>query len=233
VKILLVADLHARLRWFDWLSRAASDYNAVGIAGDFHDLCHPESEFDFFLNQWRQLTGSLREQGAAVLWCTGNHEAWAGKSEFLMTDRADYLWLESASDREPPLLISWVDWGEEAAARLDDHQRLHLKKEAHWLVLQHNPPPGSILAQGSIDLLTPQTRHAIHWKPDYLFGGHLHGVPFAPKGNWLEQIGPTWAFNPGQVMDSPFPCHLVLDTLAQTAEWRSPARTSKLNVSIR
>ena len=41
MKVLLVSDLHHRLRQFDWLRRAAAGVDVVAIAGDLLDVRSP------------------------------------------------------------------------------------------------------------------------------------------------------------------------------------------------
>ena len=88
MKILLTADLHYRLPWFQWLIDQAPKYDLVCVAGDFLDIFHPEPRE----NQARAVSTLVRElaQRTRVAVCSGNHDD-AGR--LITADRAPvYEW---------------------------------------------------------------------------------------------------------------------------------------------
>ena len=72
MRILAVADLHYRLRHYDWLVTAAADVDVVVVAGDLADVANPVPlpvqvvVLDTYLDR-------LAEQ-AVVLAASGNHD---------------------------------------------------------------------------------------------------------------------------------------------------------------
>ena len=57
MKLLITADLHFRIHWFQWLAEQAPDFDLVCIAGDLLEMFNPETR----LEQSRQVRTLIRE----------------------------------------------------------------------------------------------------------------------------------------------------------------------------
>ncbi len=69
-------------------------------------------------------------------------------------------------------------------------------------------------------------------KPDFIFGGHIHNAPFARGGSWIDRIGDTWLFNPGQQIGE-FPTHITIDLTAMRAKWVSFDREDERDLAVK
>ena len=95
MRILHVADLHARRPWLDWISAHATEFDLLCIAGDLLDMFGPERPKQSVSSKPSDLTRMLRpttrvplhEQARILsIWlqelptptvvCTGNHDWW-------------------------------------------------------------------------------------------------------------------------------------------------------------
>lgn len=101
----------------------------------------------------------------------------------------------------------------EAASKIRAEQRVC------WLAIHHEPPADTKI--GGID-----GSHSLYWHvnstpPNYVASGHIHDAPFWTEGSWMDRIGPTVAFNPGQssCAAARFPNHVILDTSLRLAKW--------------
>ena len=150
MKILLTADLHYRLRWFQWLIDQGPKYDLVCIAGDFLDIFHAEPRE----SQARTVSALIRElaQRTRVAVCSGNHDD-AGR--LITADRAPvYEWFARLRD-DPKittdgstqvidnLIVTTVPYHSsrpEKAIWLDRGRSIRTQRGGQWLVLHHVPP---------------------------------------------------------------------------------------------
>jgi hypothetical protein len=103
MKILLTADLHYRLRWFQGLIDQGPKYDLVCIAGDFLDIFHTEPRES---QAWAVST-FVRElaQRTRVAVCSGNHD---DTGRLITADRAPvYEWFVSLGDN-PKIITDGV-----------------------------------------------------------------------------------------------------------------------------
>ncbi|MDQ1705584.1 MAG: hypothetical protein QOF18_1950 [Frankiaceae bacterium] len=233
MRLLLVSDLHYRLRQYDWLMLAAGDAtiaaDAVVIAGDLLDIRSAVP-----INaQMVAVVAQLRQLGARipVLAASGNHD---------LDTRGDdgekaAQWLAHAPspgvhvDGESVLLgetlftiCPWWD-GPIGRARLADQLAADARREKRqWVWIYHAPPTGSPLAWDGRREFGDEA--LAEWlpvfEPDVVLTGHIHQAPFVDGGGWSQQVGPTWLFNAGQ-QPGPVPAHILLDLDQGRAEWRS------------
>jgi Icc-related predicted phosphoesterase len=72
MKLLITADLHFRLHWFQWLIEQAPSYDLVCIAGDLLDMFKSETP----LEQAREVRTLIRELAdlVPVAVCSGDHD---------------------------------------------------------------------------------------------------------------------------------------------------------------
>ena len=230
MRLLVVSDLHYRLRHYDWLVSASSQVDAVAIVGDLADVVSPVPH-DV---QTVVLTNYLRllSERTTVFAASGNHDL-DGPGEHGEQVAA---WLRSSQEALPPTLHldgASVDVGDtrftvcpwwdgprtrdEVAARL---AAAAVDRPERWIWLYHAPPAGTPLCHDGRrtfpdhDLAGWIAEHA----PDVVLCGHIHQAPWADGGSWHARLGRTWVFNAGKQI-GPVPPHITLDTDAATAEW--------------
>jgi Icc-related predicted phosphoesterase len=233
VRILLVSDLHYQLRQFDWLTLAASDETinaqAVVIAGDLLDI-RSAVPLDA---QAVAVTAQLRDIGRRieVMAASGNHdldgrdEQGEKTSRWLTRASAPGVYVDGQSVLLDDTLFTVCPWwdGPLGRASLDAVLRADsLRPKRRWVWIYHAPPVGSPLAWDGRREFGDEA--LAEWlpvfRPDVVLTGHIHQAPFVPGGDWIQQIGSTWLFNPGQ-QPGPVPSYIVLDLTSGFAEWTS------------
>jgi Icc-related predicted phosphoesterase len=255
MKILMLADLHSRRAWFEWI--AGRQVDAVLIAGDL---------LDGFSS-----VGPLPQMAAVRDWAArlniplalssgnhdGNYEASVPVADLSGIDPtwipflAAPRWMDTLE--RPGVVVdarsAVVDWGGQPAvvstipfspgmegpavcSRLWD-QGAHLRRTGHgpWFVLHHEPPEATAVGGTMGD-------PALTWKieeyqPDFVLSGHLHAQPYT--GSFADRIGRTWCFNPGapilsKVRAAAVPNHILLDTEARTATWFATPSTGRTSI---
>ena len=53
-----------------------------------------------------------------------------------------------------------------------------------------------------------------------VLAGHVRGPPFTPDGSWVDRIGTTWVFDPGN-QRGPVPTFVDIDLDTNEATWVS------------
>lgn len=232
MRCLLVADLHYALRQYDWLLRAAPEFDVVIIAGDHLDLsAHVAGPTQIvvvlkYLQRLRSLT--------TLITCSGNHDLDAHTAEgektaawFSMIQR-----MGISTDGDTHLLdgtlftiCPWWD-GPVTRSRVGEQFARDARKEkSRWAWVYHAPPSGSPTSWdgkrsfGDKDL----TQWIADYRPDLVFCGHVHTSPFCPGGSWTDRIGSTWVFNAGYQI-GPTPAYVVIDTEEDVVLWFSTSR---------
>jgi Icc-related predicted phosphoesterase len=231
MRCLVVADLHYSLPQFDWLLKAAPQFDVVIFAGDALDI---GSLVDFqaqiiVVRKYFSLLSGLTQ----VMLCSGNHDLddrnpegekyarWIGEIRDLgIACDGDSLVIGDTLFTVCP----WWD-GPLVRARIDGQLRAaaagRLKR---WIWVHHAPPADSPTSWGGsrffgdIELVQWIQGH----QPDIVLSGHVHQSPFIRNGSWFDQLGATWVFNVGHQFGSP-PAHLVLDIGGSKAFWMSAA----------
>lgn len=235
MRLLLVSDLHYKLRQFDWLG-SASDVDVVVIAGDMLDI----RSYVPLDAQAIAVSAQLRSLAdrTTVIASSGNHDldardpagekaaTWLGRVQErnLVTDGAS-----TVIDGTLFTVCPWWD-GPRGQADLDARLRADADREkSRWVWVYHAPPAGSPLAwDGRRDFGdTALVDWVAKFQPDVVLTGHIHQAPFVDGGGWAQRIGPTWIFNAGQ-QPGPVPAHVVIDLTAGTAEWRAAAERAEV-----
>ena len=230
MKLLFVADLHYSLRQFDWLTAQAGAYDLVMIGGDLLDL---GSALDFEV-QIVVVEKYLRRirQNAQLLVSSGNHdgdsrnaanESYAG---WLREARAEGLFVDGDSAVIGGLRVTACPWWDGPVSR-GELERLLERESARgaqrWIWCHHAPPDRSGVSwAGKRFYGDPFLREWIErFGPDAVLSGHIHRAPFlSPAGTWIDRIGKTWVFNPGQQIGH-VPAFIRLDLEAMSAAWIS------------
>jgi Icc-related predicted phosphoesterase len=95
--------------------------------------------------------------------------------------------------------------------------RRQMKPGACWIVLNHEPPPGKLGAEGNSSSVL---KHLIEqYQPRMVFCGHDHEAPFG-SATCCDQVGLTYVFNPGHNAKDKRPCHIVLETQTMKFTWQ-------------
>jgi Icc-related predicted phosphoesterase len=237
VRVLLVSDLHYRLRQLDWLLERAAAVDAVMIAGDLLDI-RSQVALDV---QAVAVRAALRELAGetTVFVASGNHDL-DGRDEAgekvahwmaqfgVIGVHGDYSSVPLGDD-----LVTVCPWwdGPRAQATLDAClAEAANRPRRRWIWVHHAPPAGSPLAwDGRRAWGDDQLSVWIErFTPDVVLAGHVHQAPFVPGGGWADRIGTTWVFNPGQ-QAGPAPACVEIDLSAGTAVWTSATDRAEIH----
>jgi Icc-related predicted phosphoesterase len=229
VRILLVSDLHYALPQFDWVVEAAADVDIVVLAGDHLDISSsvPLETQSIVICRYVEL---LQER-AQVLISSGNHDL-TGPDQH--GENAP-LWLEEVRTMGVPTdgeswriddtLFTICPWWDGPVGREAVVRQLAVdaaRRPARWIWVYHWPPIDSPTSwtgsrhDGDADLAGWIAEH----HPDMVLSGHVHGPPFKPDGSWVDRVGHTWVFNPGN-QRGPLPTRIEIDLDDHTATWLS------------
>lgn len=244
MKLLLTADLHFHVPWFDWLREVAPEYDLVAIGGDLLDLDSQQGMAPqlIYLYEWIQ---HFLKRPACLAICTGNHDWPSGapliypgvplasnKLAILRQFAFAQPWPQAlklnhqvAVDGDEKLFR--FRSGENLAVtccsyRADGYVEQVRTHAAPWLLLHHEPPANSLIS-------TPKTGNvefaqAIHRsQPTWSLSGHVH-FTLGDDNHFFERIGSTICFNcrqnpPGGLLP-PQPNVIVIDTKRREATWR-------------
>jgi Icc-related predicted phosphoesterase len=231
MRILLTSDLHYKLRQYDWLIRAAPQFDAVVIAGDHVDAflpVPPEVQIAALSASMAAVAGKTR-----LLVCSGNHDLDARNPQgekvagWLAGLRGGGFAVDGDTTRVGDTLFTVCPWWDGPHARAQVEALLDAaaddRRGARWVWVYHAPPEGLLSWTGKRhfgDLVLPQliARHA----PDAVLCGHIHEAPFKSGGCWVDRIGDTWLFNAGNQIGE-VPAHVEIDLEQRIARWSSLA----------
>jgi Icc-related predicted phosphoesterase len=229
VRILLVSDLHYVLPQFDWVVRAAAEFDLVVVAGDHLDIASsvPLDAQSVVVLKYAELIAG--HTGVAL--SSGNHDLTGPDA----AGEQSALWLEEARAAGIPtdgdsieigdVLVTICPWwdgpiGREAVAA--QFAADAMRRRGPWVWVYHWPPTDSPTSwtgkrsYGDADLVAWIAEH----RPDVVLTGHVHESPFKPAGGWVDRIGDTWVFNAGRQIGGT-PTRVEIDLAAQTAVWES------------
>jgi Icc-related predicted phosphoesterase len=239
MRILLVSDLHYRLRQFDWLLAAAGDLDALVIAGDLLDIRSPVG-LDVQAIAVSTALRALAEE-TVLLAASGNHDLDARDAvgekvaRWMAPLDRDGVHVDGQSLLLHDVLFTVCPWwdGPRSRDRLEEclAEAADLPRD-RWIWVHHAPPARSPLswdghrAWGDDVLSGWIARFA----PDVVLAGHVHQAPFVRGGAWADRIGRTWVFNAGQ-QTGPVPAHVMVDLDAGTATWTSATERAELVLS--
>jgi hypothetical protein len=221
MKILLTADLHYRLAWYQWLIDQGPQYDLVCIAGDFLDIFNTEPR----MNQAQRASAFLNELAKVtrVAVSSGNHD---DTGRLITADRAPvYEWFVSLGDNPKiitdgvtrlveNLVVTTIPYHSsrpEKAIWLDRGRSIRKQRGGQWLVLHHVPSSAGPNDSG-------EEREAggipAAYQPDYFLAGHIHQFPYLGGNAPVKRIDRTTLIVPGQLLSAPYPSHVMLDTQA-------------------
>ena len=259
MKILIVADLHFRRDWLDWLSLRKVDL--VVIAGDLLDAFSP----DGLLPQMLALSAWSKDFTLPLAVCSGNHD---GNSRGFAFDYNETLHLSASQKMEAAELVQanrWMDVLERPGVVVDARSEIlttpagqivvttipfdfcerpldivelwktgaTLRKEFRvpWLVLHHEPPADTTVGGTAGD---PHLFYQIRaYRPDYVASGHFHDQPY--RGDFIDRLDESWCLNPGcppvdRKKAAEVPNHILLDLGGRSATWHATPRTGNIPI---
>jgi hypothetical protein len=244
VKLLLTADLHFHIPWFEWLREVATEYDLVAIGGDLLDLDSQQGMAPqlIYLYEWIQ---HFLKRPACLAICTGNHD-WPSGAPLVypgvpLASNKLAILRQFASAQPWPQALKLnhqvaVDGDEKlfrfrsgenlavtcCSYRADGYVEQVRTHAAPWLLLHHEPPANSLIATPKTG--SPEFAQTIHRsKPTWSLSGHVH-FTLGDDNHFFERIGSTICFNcrqnpPGGLLPSQ-PNVITLDTKRREATWR-------------
>jgi Icc-related predicted phosphoesterase len=244
MRLLLVSDLHYRLRQLDWLMTVGIGnglgIDVVVIAGDLLDI-RSAVPLDV---QAIAVTAELSSIGAKtpVLAASGNHDldsrddAGEKTARWLIKAHTDGVYVDGDSVLIDDVLFTICPWWDGPHGREMLGERLAIdadKPKKRWIWVYHAPPTGSPLAfDGHREFGDEALAEWIpRFRPDLILAGHIHQAPFVEGGGWAQQIDQTWIFNPGQ-QPGPVPTHIVVDLEQDTAVWVSATDIEEIALKL-
>jgi Icc-related predicted phosphoesterase len=229
MKLLLVSDMHYRLRQYDWVYDAAPDVDVVVIAGDLLDIRSAVP----LPAQVAAVSAQIGRIGGrtVLLAASGNHdldERDAANEKFagwLRRMQAPGLHVDGESVLIGTTLFSICGWWDGPNGRRELAERLAAdaaRDKERWVWVYHSPPSGSPLSwDGRREFGDQELAEWIpRFRPDLVLTGHIHQAPFVDGGGWSDRIGDTWIFNAGQ-QPGPMPTRILIDLDEGHATWVS------------
>ena len=231
MKLLVVSDLHFSLPQLDWLLKTGEQFNAVIIAGDLLDIAghlNLDSQIVIVLKYLERLS-----EERPLFVCSGNHDGDAVtlQNEYVATwlkhAKGVHLFVDGQSYDLLNFRVTVLPWWDGPNTR--EAMESFIEKEANhgkdqWIWLHHAPPQESPTSwTGKKDAGDPNLRTLIqHYRPDFIFSGHIHNSPFRSGGSWHDQIETTHVFNGGKQIGD-MPAHIAIDLEGREATWVSLA----------
>jgi hypothetical protein len=232
MRLLLTADLRYRVSWFKWLEAQAVQYDAVAISGDLLDVFHKEPlrRQVFRTTNWLRSLASKSSVGV----CSGNHDtidmpterlscptpAWLAELDLVLTIDG-----KTAVVRNQIILtsLSFIATGAQKRPILAAGRRLRDERALPWIVLHHHPPS---FHEGIGQEELTAGRLIKEFSPNFWASGRIWGQePFLTKRGWVQRMGDSVVLNTPQLsagqqlLDAPFPNHVVLDLAARQLTW--------------
>ncbi len=230
MRILLTSDLHYKLRQYDWLIGAASNFDAVVIAGDHIDAFSPVPG----IVQIAALSATFTEVSRAsrLMLCSGNHDlnarnhAGEKTADWLDGLRTAAVAVDGDTVTVADTLFTVCPWWDGPYARAALEQKLECasqQRDGRWVWVYHAPPEGALSWTGKRHYGDAVLAALVkRYSPTAVLCGHIHEAPFKAGGSWIDRIGKTWLFNAGrQIGDTPARVEIDLTQLA--ARWISLA----------
>jgi predicted phosphohydrolase len=232
MRVLITADLHYRRKWFEWLIREATQFDAVFIAGDFLDIfiAEPRSLQASEAQQWLRRLAEVTK----VAICSGNHDN-AGHQ--VVWDRAPiYQWMaelgqlpnlitDGCTRLMDDIIITTVPYycsRDQKGIWLDRGASIRKQRPGTWMVLHHVPPDLGDKPLGE----EREAREILEtYRPDYFISGHIHQLPYLPGNSWVREIGGVKLIAPGQLLGAPIPNHVILELPSGQASWVTSSET--------
>lgn len=229
MKVLITADIHYTLKQYDWLTRAAGNFDLVVLAGDLLDAfstVDPRVQIAVVQKYLSKLSAITR-----LIVCSGNHDLDGRDADGERTARwiadkvrASGIPVDGDALAIDGTLFSICPWwdGPLAKQRIADQLARDSKAEKkRWIWIYHAPPVGSRISHEAREFGDPELARWIdQYQPDLVFCGHVHNAPFRADGSWIDQRGPTLVFNAGRQIGD-IPAHIMLNLEDSAVLWFS------------
>ena len=227
MRILVVSDLHYKLRHYDWLVEASSEVDAVALVGDLADVINavPHEVQTVVLTNYLDLLAAR----TSVFVASGNHDLDGPGAHgeqiaaWLQQPMSDAVHVDGKSVDVGDTRFTICPWWDGPITRDEVAAQLAaaaIDRPKRWVWLYHAPPAGTPLCFDGRRTFPDQD--LADWiaehNPDVVLCGHIHQAPWAEGGSWNARLGNTWVFNAGKQI-GPVPPHITLDTEAATATW--------------
>lgn len=248
-RILILADLHHRKPWFDWLENHAPEFDAVVIAGDllFDGQSRHIGDWDtgrpptprrplqaYHVGETlKRLVG--RNSRLIIAACSGNHDTpdvfESAATACLCPDAATQSY-RLGNYTTTFTCIPFDAKGSSSSKEIDLAWPAEPPpRDALWILIHHVPPAGTLLApphQGQATLTSRLLDTKVR-TPDLVCCGHFHLSKPKPDASrpWCARLGDSWIINPGSLDPDqntsllPIPPHVILDREAGTLSWHS------------
>lgn len=244
-RILVLADIHYRKPWFDWVEANAADFEAIIVAGDllFDGQSRHIGDWDTgraptprLPLQIYHLTAffkRLREKHPALVIaaCSGNHDSPALFAE----DHGVRFCFDTQTCvynlGDHPAAITCIGYDPvETSRQLDAAWPANPPpSDVLWIVAHHVPPAGTSLSpphQGSAHLAA-RLHEGVQRRPDVVCSGHFHLSKPTPRADrpWCAQVGNTKVLNAGALDPDqstellPIPPHCIIDLTTRAVSW--------------
>jgi hypothetical protein len=151
MRILLTSDLHYKLRQYDWVIDAASNFDAVVIAGDHIDAFSPVPG----IVQIAALSASFTavSRASRLMLCSGNHDlnarnhAGEKTADWLDGLRTAAVAVDGDTVTVADTLFTVCPWWDGPYARAALEQKLESasrQRRGRWVWVYHAPPEGAL-----------------------------------------------------------------------------------------
>jgi Icc-related predicted phosphoesterase len=238
MRMLVVSDLHYKLRHYDWLVKAAAQVDAVALVGDLADVVNavPHEVQTVVLTNYLAM---LAEQ-VPVFAASGNHDLDGPGAHgeqvatWLRRTGIEGVHVDGSSLDLGDVRVTVCPWWDGPVTREEVGAQLAaaaVDRPARWIWLYHAPPAGTPLCHDGRRTFPDQ--ELADWiaehQPDVVLCGHIHQAPWADGGSWHARLGTTWVFNAGKQI-GPVPAHITLDLDAGSAAWFGVYESETLSI---
>ncbi|MEM6822297.1 MAG: metallophosphoesterase [Verrucomicrobiota bacterium] len=228
MKILVVSDLHYRLKQFDWLVQNAESYDLIVIAGDLMELgsyVDPDIQASVVEQYFRKICAQT-----PLVACSGNHDLvdegdGTRTTEWLQDMLIPNLTVDQSCHEGERIRVLAFPWWQNLAqrdevARWLEHQYIPNDYRV-TLWAHHAPPQGSKTSwNGKKHLGDPTIVEWINkYQPEFVLSGHIHNAPYHADGSWIDRIGETVVINGGRKTGE-VPATITIELESQTLVWR-------------
>ncbi|CAN5831612.1 metallophosphoesterase [soil metagenome] len=249
MKLLLLADLHNRRDWYDWIAGQSPSFDIVAVGGDLMDGFSPDGLLPQmeFVRIW---TMKITAGGSCLALASGNHDIapdWPQNTSGLWFQRQKHRrlaafakaghWMDVLAQpgrvvvdgttdiletgNGEKIVITSIPWEASAEKELwETGAQAREQYRCPWLVLNHEPPGGTMV--GGTRGSFSLFYLILEFHPTFVLSGHLHDRPYRKDGSFAENLEGTWCFNPGHPArrGTDAPNCIMLDTVTGIVEWR-------------
>jgi Icc-related predicted phosphoesterase len=243
------SDLHCNRPHLRWITKNATQFDAIAISGDLLNAAQP-TEIYRQIGYLRHWAATLEKTGVPTLISSGNHD---------FNDAVLDLHIPNQKNRLPKKITSapqWMRHLESAHITTDQQHRLISAKtgpvlfttlpcaminveaaittaenlmrsgdylrQLHrcpWIVLSHIPPYGATCGEPENGDLL-LAEWISRYQPQYVLCGHMHASPYKKGHNFHDTLEATTVLNPGRPSKkNPIPNHISINISTGKLTW--------------